>query len=160
MKEFVGPRESIILFNVWCGVGLARALFPRFRCAWRLLQDVLWLVDGFLIIILLSWKKYKVYKEYGEYVNLARRINKIPKRSGTNSHETYLSYPVTRRSSAALRLWCAFFVISESFFVGGSEGSDLPSFYSLTRSGVFLTNFEVFHLVFSNSSIIHAVKSQ
>ena len=22
-------------FNVWCGVGLARALFPRFRCAWR-----------------------------------------------------------------------------------------------------------------------------
>ena len=21
-------------FNVWCGVGLARALFPRFRCAW------------------------------------------------------------------------------------------------------------------------------
>ena len=22
-------------FHVWCGVGLARALFPRFRCAWR-----------------------------------------------------------------------------------------------------------------------------
>ena len=22
-------------FNVWCGVGLARALFPRFRCTWR-----------------------------------------------------------------------------------------------------------------------------
>ena len=22
-------------FNMWCGVGLARALFPRFRCAWR-----------------------------------------------------------------------------------------------------------------------------
>ena len=22
-------------FNVWCGVGLARALFPRFRCAWE-----------------------------------------------------------------------------------------------------------------------------
>ena len=22
-------------FNVWCGVGLARALFPLFRCAWR-----------------------------------------------------------------------------------------------------------------------------
>ena len=22
-------------FNVWCRVGLARALFPRFRCAWR-----------------------------------------------------------------------------------------------------------------------------
>ena len=22
-------------FNVWCGVGLARALFPRFQCAWR-----------------------------------------------------------------------------------------------------------------------------
>ena len=21
-------------FNVWCGVGLARALFPRFQCAW------------------------------------------------------------------------------------------------------------------------------
>ena len=35
----------------------------------QLLQDLLWLVDGFLIIILLSWKKYKVYKEYGEYVN-------------------------------------------------------------------------------------------
>ena len=27
-----GLRSS---FNVWCGVGLARALFPRFRCAWR-----------------------------------------------------------------------------------------------------------------------------
>ena len=22
-------------FNVWCGVGLTRALFSRFRCAWR-----------------------------------------------------------------------------------------------------------------------------
>ena len=72
------------------------------------------------------------------YLYVARRINKIPKRSGTNSHEIYLSYPVTRRSSAALRLWSAFFVISESFFVGGSEGSDLPSFYSLNLCSVVL----------------------
>ena len=31
----------------------------------ELLQDVLWFVNGFLIIILLALKKYKVYKEYG-----------------------------------------------------------------------------------------------
>ena len=31
----------------------------------QLLQDVLWFVNGFLIIILLALKKYEVYKEYG-----------------------------------------------------------------------------------------------
>ena len=34
-KGWAVKRALRSSFNVWCGVGLARALFPRFRCAWR-----------------------------------------------------------------------------------------------------------------------------
>ena len=34
-KGWAVKRALRSLFNVWCGVALARALFPRFRCAWR-----------------------------------------------------------------------------------------------------------------------------
>ena len=34
-KYWAVKRALRYSFNVWCGVGLARALFPRFRCAWR-----------------------------------------------------------------------------------------------------------------------------
>ena len=34
-KCWAVKRALCSSFNVWCGVGLARALFPRFRCAWR-----------------------------------------------------------------------------------------------------------------------------
>ena len=30
-----GETSARLFINVWCGVGLAQALFPRFRCAWR-----------------------------------------------------------------------------------------------------------------------------
>ena len=35
LKCWAVKRALRSLFNVWCGVGLARALFPRFWCAWR-----------------------------------------------------------------------------------------------------------------------------
>ena len=34
-KGWAVKRALRSSFNVWCGVGLARALFPRFRCASR-----------------------------------------------------------------------------------------------------------------------------